>query len=226
MDDPSTLDDARLHQWTWSPQIDALVAALSAAQGKLKHAEKSRTNPHLKSQYATLADCWAACRGPLSEAGLCIMQPIERTDAGVLVTTIMAHSSGQWVRCSLEIPCKGGPQDIGSAATYGRRYGLCALVGIAPDDDDDDDGEAAERAAPPSDNRDRRDDRRALDAARKTAFERWNILEALLTARDGRAPSAGAYASSRLGEPPKTAADYATLTSIINEEISSLQGAP
>ena len=38
------------------------------------------------------------------------------------------------------------PQAVGSAITYGRRYGLAAMVGIAPEDDD---GEAAEpRNAP------------------------------------------------------------------------------
>lgn len=223
MDEEGTPLSAAEGMWSWSPQIADLVAALAAAQGALKAAEKSRTNPHLKSQYATLADCWAACRGPLSGAGLAVIQPIERTDVGVLVTTILAHSSGQWVRCAIEIPCKGGPQDIGSAATYGRRYGLCALVGIAPDDDDDDDGESVERAAP---QRGEAGDRRELESARKAAFERWNVLETLLQSRDGRAPSAGHYAASKLGAPPKTAADYRTLISIINEEIDSIQGAP
>jgi hypothetical protein len=33
------------------------------------------------------------------------------------------------------------PQAVGSAITYGRRYGLASMVGVAPDDDD---GEAAQ----------------------------------------------------------------------------------
>ena len=56
----------------------------------------------------------------------------------VIVETILAHESGQWIQSELCMPlAKNDPQGVGSAITYGRRYGLAAIVGIVADDDDD-----------------------------------------------------------------------------------------
>jgi hypothetical protein len=50
---------------------------------------------------------------------------------------MLMHSSGEWISGVLEIkPVKTDPQGIGSALTYARRYGLMAMIGIAPEDDD------------------------------------------------------------------------------------------
>jgi len=57
---------------------------------------------------------------------------------GFYVTTTLLHESGQWIRSEIRMPV-GGKKDahaIGSACTYGRRYGLSALIGIAQHDDD------------------------------------------------------------------------------------------
>jgi hypothetical protein len=60
-----------------------------------------------------------------------------------VVVTTLAHETGQWVRGRLALPlAKTDPQGIGSAITYGRRYALAAMVGVAPEDDD---GNAAGR---------------------------------------------------------------------------------
>jgi hypothetical protein len=130
-----------------SPAMGQLFAALAAAQGSIQNADKSRENPHFKSRYATLADCRDACSGPLSAAGLAVLQPVSITDDGVLVTTLLGHSSGEWMAFDVLLPMRqNDAQSVGSAITYGRRYGLCAAVGVAPDDDDD--GNAASAAAP------------------------------------------------------------------------------
>jgi hypothetical protein len=58
------------------------------------------------------------------------------TEELVVVTTLF-HSSGQWIESKLPvIPRDASPQGMGSALTYGRRYGLCPLIGIAQADDD------------------------------------------------------------------------------------------
>jgi hypothetical protein len=58
------------------------------------------------------------------------------TEELVVVTTLF-HSSGQWISSELPmIPRDASPQGMGSALTYGRRYGLCPLIGIAQVDDD------------------------------------------------------------------------------------------
>ena len=48
------------------------------------------------------------------------------------------HESGEWVQTRVRCPL-GGKKDIqavGGAITYGRRYGLAAMAGIAQKDDD------------------------------------------------------------------------------------------
>jgi hypothetical protein len=126
-----------------SAEIDKLAAALSKAQGTMKAAAKDAVNPHFKSHYSTLASVWEAARSPLSGNGLSLSQGAHATDQLVSVTTLLMHTSGQWLRDTLTMVARdASPQSIGSAISYGRRYGLSAMVGVAPDDDDD--GEAAQ----------------------------------------------------------------------------------
>lgn len=124
-----------------SAEIGELAKALAAAQGEMTAASKDASNPHFKSRYATLASVWDAIRGPLSRNGLSVSQVLETPDVGpgVIVRTILLHTSGQWIcsRYVMPIPDKLTPQAVGSAITYARRYALSAIVGIAPDDDDD-----------------------------------------------------------------------------------------
>ena len=120
-----------------SEQIGELAKALAVAQGKITGALKDSSNPFFKSRYADLASVWDACRGPLSENGLAVVQLTESDDAGVYVATTLAHSSGQWMRSRLRLqPKDSTPQGLGSAITYGRRYALAAIVGVAQVDDD------------------------------------------------------------------------------------------
>jgi hypothetical protein len=57
--------------------------------------------------------------------------------ARVTVTTILAHSSGEFISEALTMTAaQNTPQGVGSTITYGRRYGLASMVGIAPEDDD------------------------------------------------------------------------------------------
>jgi hypothetical protein len=71
-------------------------------------------------------------------------------DSGALVNieTMLLHESGEWVRNTLTLrPTKHDPQGVGSAITYGRRYGLQSLCGVAPEDDDG--NKASQREDPP-----------------------------------------------------------------------------
>jgi hypothetical protein len=50
---------------------------------------------------------------------------------------MLLHESGQWIKSKLKMPVeKVTAQSIGSTITYGRRYGLSAITGIAQYDDD------------------------------------------------------------------------------------------
>ena len=127
-----------------SPSIGALAAALAKAQGEMDAAERDRT-AHVKSDkgnftyhYATLAGVWSACRKPLAENGLAVIQTTINGGESVTVRTILAHASGEWIAGELSMrPAAKDPQSTGSALTYLRKYALAAMVGIAADDDDD-----------------------------------------------------------------------------------------
>lgn len=131
---------------TTSEQINELAAALSSAQAVMEGAAKDATNPHFKSRYATLASVWEAARAPLTKHGLAVIQTARGDGAAVTVETMLTHKSGQWVRDSLTTTARdAGPQSVGSAISYLRRYALAAMVGIAPEDDD---AEAATERTP------------------------------------------------------------------------------
>jgi hypothetical protein len=120
-----------------SQSMAALAAGLAKAQGEIEGASKDKTNPHFKSSYADLASVWDACREPLSKNGLAVMQPSFADGPRVTVTTILVHSSGEFIEVDLTMTAaQNTPQGIGSCITYARRYALASLVGVAPEDDD------------------------------------------------------------------------------------------
>lgn len=122
-----------------SEQINELSAALAKAQGQIEGAKKSSSNPFFKSKYADLAECWNTCREALTANEISVIQmPEEINENGRLnITTMLAHSSGQYISSTLTMTVtKLDPQAIGSAITYGRRYALAAMVGLAQEDDD------------------------------------------------------------------------------------------
>lgn len=128
-----------------SPTISSLAAALAKAQGEIRNAPKDSANPYYHSRYADLAAVWDVIRKPLSENGLCVLQPFAIVDKDVIVTTKLLHASGEFIEMSWPIPAvdttKEGKerfdaQTMGKAVTYGRRYGLQAIVGVAGEDDD------------------------------------------------------------------------------------------
>ncbi|HET9011662.1 MAG TPA: ERF family protein [Gemmatimonadaceae bacterium] len=131
-----------------SAEVGELFAALAEAQGEFTEIErtltakiKTRSGPEYSYDYAPLSEVLAAVRPALSKNGLALLQfPMARGGSGasVVVRTMLGHASGQWLRNDLTVGCVStAPQDIGSAITYARRYGLQALLGVSPDYDDD-----------------------------------------------------------------------------------------
>jgi len=139
-----------------SQEIHLLAAALAKAQGAMANVLADQTakiemkaGGQFSYSYADLASVLEAIRKPLSDNGLSIIQGVDRDAGAVVIATQLNHASGQWVRAQLSMPIPDNltPQNIGKAITYGRRYGLSALIGIAAEDDD---GKAAseEKQAP------------------------------------------------------------------------------
>lgn len=123
-----------------------LYAAIHAAQAKIETVRKNGENPHFRSKYATLDEIWETVRGAVNAAGLVVFCTIETANGGKQLTTHVAEvKSGEEISCSFPIVAQAtGPQAIGSAMTYARRYTLTAILEIVTGDGTDDDGEAAE----------------------------------------------------------------------------------
>ena len=121
-----------------SDSIAALSAALAKAQAEIGRAVKDSVNPAFKSKYADLASVWSAWQEVGPANGLAIVQlPGDCIQGVASLTTILSHSSGEYMRATMTLPVsKNDAQGVGSATTYLRRYALAAFVGIAPDDDD------------------------------------------------------------------------------------------
>ena len=129
-------NDRRHDEWK-SPQLDQLAAALAKAQSEMEGAKKESTNPFFKSSYADLHAVIKSSFPYLSKNGLSVSQGNEVIKGAVCVTTTLMHASGQWMRSKIKLPlAKVDAQGVGAAVTYGRRYGLSAMVGIAQYDDD------------------------------------------------------------------------------------------
>lgn len=139
-----------------SDQINELAGALAKAQALIKQPAKTRTAT-IKSdkgsygyKYADLPDIIDAYRQPFSDNGLSIVQSASTEERRVAVTTVLLHSSGQWIQDTLFMNVADSrPQAVGSAITYGRRYAISAMVGVAPDEDDDGQTAQAPSSRPP-----------------------------------------------------------------------------
>lgn len=129
-----------------SETTGALYAALAKAQAAYPAVPKTKTatipgkegKSGYSYKYADLPDLLDAVRGPLSANGLAVSQDIGSDGETVIVQTVLGHSSGEWIATGwFGLPQGGTPQTAGSASTYGRRYSLASLLGIAADEDDD-----------------------------------------------------------------------------------------
>lgn len=133
--------------WRMSPSIGKLVESLAKAQLAYDPALKDTKNPaYTNSKYADLASIISATQPHLAAEGVAVIQmPHSEFGEGdakkITVTTMLAHSSGEWIASDLTLPAmmreKFDSQSCGSAITYAKRYGYSAMTGVAPEEDDD-----------------------------------------------------------------------------------------
>ncbi|MGX1362293.1 ERF family protein [Bradyrhizobium elkanii] len=132
-----------------SERIGTIAAALARAQADLVNPEKTLTatirSPFPREddrtfRYASLASGLDIVRKSLSQQEIATVQTtrLEATTGQIHLTTLLAHSSGEWISSDLPV-CAAkdteAPHRMGAALTYARRYALFALVGIAGEDD-------------------------------------------------------------------------------------------
>jgi len=93
-----------------------------------------------KTAYADLAAIKEAITGPMEANGLGYFQfPAQCAPGFVRIITRIVHKSGQWIEDEdgFTVPAGNTAQSVGSATTYGKRYALCAALGVVADADDD-----------------------------------------------------------------------------------------
>jgi hypothetical protein len=132
-----------------SESIAGLAAALAQAQAVLVNPEKSLVGTIRADdpsggervfRYAPLSTGLDIVRKTLGEHEIAVMQTtaIDQTARIVNLTTMLAHSSGEWIASDWPVCAvneTANPQRMGAALTYARRYALFTLVGIAGEDD-------------------------------------------------------------------------------------------
>ena len=126
-----------------SDSIANIAAALVKVQAKIRPLKRNADNPFFKSNYTDLAAMAESLYPLLSAEGLAVVQG----GFGDALSTILVHTSGEWIESSLPMPNEPNPQKLGSVITYFRRYALAAIVGAASEGEDDD-GNAASHPAP------------------------------------------------------------------------------
>ncbi len=122
-----------------SETIVKIYGAVIEAQGQMPTLKKSEVNPFFKSKYVALPDLITVVFPILHQNGLAVMQfPGAFLNGSLEITTRLIHISGEWIEETAMIPLqKTDPQGFGSALTYGKRYSICAILGISEDTDDD-----------------------------------------------------------------------------------------
>ena len=94
------------------------------------------------SKYATFEHIMSVIKPILKNYGFAIRFSVTQENGYVTTISTISHIEGHSESTSITLPyetsgSKNGVQAIGSSVSYGKRYALCALLGIATGDDDD-----------------------------------------------------------------------------------------
>lgn len=167
-----------------SGEINELAEALAKAQGAMSNAQKEGYNTHLKSHYTTLTSVWDACRIPLSENALSVVQLFEQDSSGHMqLVTVLMHKSGQRIQNDFPIPvAAGNMQAMGGNITYARRYALMAILGISADSEDDD-GEGSKHQPVQQPARNENGNHRPSEEARRNTTQQRTPVQSPSAAR-------------------------------------------
>ena len=146
---PSNEDfDIDMFEPTMSETIGKLAGALAKAQSQMTMVEGKSTNPFFNSKYASLATVLEVAMPALNANEIALVQGNrwDTTNNGFYITSMLMHSSGEWIKSEIRMPiAKKDAHGVGAATTYGRRYLLSSMVGVAQADDD---GNGAIKTAP------------------------------------------------------------------------------
>jgi len=128
----------------WSKEIKNIATAVCKAQADFKTVKRTKEVSYGQThyKYAALEDILDMLRQPLAKNDIALLQfqTVNRQAGNLTVTTKVIHGeSGEWIADSTTLPLSQSltPQTVGAVITYGRRYSLSSLMGIATEDDTD-----------------------------------------------------------------------------------------
>lgn len=127
-----------------SEQVNELMAALAKAQGMMKNPATTRTvtikpreGAGYQFSYAELHAVYDAIKEPFASNGLAYTHTIEDDRGTMVLSTMIFHSSGQYIGSVYPLPRNGDPKGFAGAVTYGKRCTITALAGLAGEEDKD-----------------------------------------------------------------------------------------
>jgi len=128
-----------------SDSIAKIAPAFLKAQKEMNAVTKNSKNPFFKSDYADLNAVMEACKEPLNNNGISVLQPVNSNH----VETVLMHESGEWFSSETALIVKesNNPQSYGSSVSYARRYGLMSILGLPAEDDDGEKAMVREKSA-------------------------------------------------------------------------------
>jgi hypothetical protein len=211
-----------------SESIASIAGALAKAQSELTNPEKSLVatirSPFPPEgdrtfRYASLSSGLDIVRKALGKHEIAILQTtgIDR-DAGVVrLTTVLAHSSGEWVSSDWPVCGIGdvaAPHKMGAALTYARGYALFTLAGIAGEDDLDAPDLSVSIAETSASNR--ADPTRTMQKDDGSKGQNGPAIPAVRNGTDRKRPGSGS---------PLSHVESSTVTDKLVREISALESA-
>ncbi len=127
-----------------SVSVEKIAPAFLAAQKVIDAVKRDKTGKietktgrNYEYKYSDLQSVIVHVKPPLNENGIAFLQTCAATAGGVNVITRLQHESGEWYEGCVFIPVATlSAQAMGSAITYGKRYGLQSMTGLASEDDD------------------------------------------------------------------------------------------
>ena len=125
-----------------STSISKIAGAIAKAQAEMPVVKFDAQNPFLKNKYATLGAVIETARPILAKHELAIVQsPVSANDQ-IGITTLITHSSGEWLEDTIFIAAQDGKglssaQNAGVVISYLRRYSFQAFLNMYADEDTD-----------------------------------------------------------------------------------------
>lgn len=124
-----------------SEKTEQVAASLFAVHRDLANPRKDakgQVRGRADYRYLSLPALIDYLRPKLKDAQLFVTQELVGGQGTVECTTTVWHLSGQHIEFGpIRLPAPNDPQQVGSAATYARRYALAAVFNLAADEDDD-----------------------------------------------------------------------------------------